>query len=122
MPTILIVDDSRFQHSVLRQILSPAGYSLLFAADGKQALEYLSTDEVDCVLADLIMPEMRGATLLETLRDQGSRVPVVVLTADIQEHVRQECLELGARAVLHKPANPDLLLRTLYEILGEAVP
>lgn len=121
MPTILIVDDSRFQHSVLRAILAPAGYSLHFASNGKEALERLNDDQtgedIDGVLIDLIMPEMRGTDLLEILRQRGNTVPVVVLTADIQEHVQRECLALGARAVLHKPVRADLLRQTLAEAL-----
>ena len=126
LPTILIVDDSRFQHSVLRAILAPTGYTLRFAHNGKEALEQLSDiqsgQDIDGVLIDLIMPEMKGTDLLEILRQQGSTVPVVVLTADIQDHVRRECLALGARAVLHKPAQADLLRQTLADILEGTAP
>jgi CheY-like chemotaxis protein len=115
----LIVDDSRFQHSVLRQILAPAGYELLFASNGKEALELLAGHDADLILADLIMPEMRGTTLLELLRDRGLDIPVVVLTADIQEHVAALCLELGARKVVHKPVKADALLRSIADVLGE---
>lgn len=118
MPTILIVDDSRFQHSVLRQILAPAGYSLLFATNGKEALDLLASHQVDLILADLIMPEMRGKTLLELLRDRDSEVPVVVLTADIQDHVAAECLDLGARKVVHKPVKSDVLLASIADALA----
>lgn len=122
VPTILIVDDSRFQHSVLRQILAPAGYSLLFASHGKEALELLAGHQVDLIIADLIMPEMRGMTLLELLRDRGNDVPIVVLTADIQEHVAAECLRQGARQVFHKPVKPEALLQAVADVLGEGAP
>lgn len=119
MPTILIVDDSRFQHSVLRQILAPAGYELLFATHGEEALEMLADHRVELIIADLIMPQMRGMTLLELLRERGSDVPVLVLTADIQEHVAAKCLDLGARSVIHKPVKAESLLQSIAEILQE---
>lgn len=135
MPTILIVDDSRFQHSVLRAILAPAGYTLRFATNGREALEQLSEGQTDgaanvtgvaevtdAVLIDLIMPEMKGTELLKILQQQGHTVPVVVLTADIQDHVRLECLTLGARAVLHKPVLPDELRQTLANVLEGTAP
>ncbi len=119
MPTILIVDDSRFQHAFIRKALASEDYSLLFASNGKEALDTLDDSHVDCVVADLIMPEMRGVTLLETLRQREVAVPIVILTADIQQHVRQQCLDLGAREVLHKPVAEEDLRRTLAEILAE---
>ncbi len=118
MPTILIVDDSRFQHAFLRNALASDGYQLLFASNGKEALAALDESHVDCVVADLIMPEMRGVTMLETLRQRKADVPVVILTADIQQHVRQQCLDLGAREVLHKPVAEEDLRRTLAEVLA----
>ena len=64
------------------------------------------------------MPDMRGRALLETLRDRGSEIPIVVLTADIQEPVEAECLELGAARVLHKPIRPEALTGALAEVLA----
>ena len=57
----------------------------------------------DCVLLDLIMPDLGGLQTLKALRQQGSNVPVIVLTADVQEPIREECVDLGAVDVLHKP-------------------
>lgn len=122
MATILIVDDSRFQHTMLRQILEPAGYSLHFAGNGQQALEMLDRYPIDGVIADLIMPEMRGTTLLEKIQARAQSLPVVILTADIQEHVRSECLALGAKRVLHKPVRSGELLEALSDIFAETSP
>ncbi len=118
MPKILIVDDSAFQQTFVKNALTSQGYEIVAVKDGLEALDALETQEVDCIVADLIMPRMRGMALLETLKERGSDTPVVILTADIQEHVREACMALGARAVLHKPVRPDLLRRTLAEVLG----
>ncbi len=119
MTTVLIVDDSGFQRSFLRKALVEDGYRVLEAANGKQALEVAAAERPDCILTDLIMPDMRGLALLETLQQAGSEIPVVVLTADIQERVEAQCLELGAARVLHKPVKPARLKDTLAEVLSE---
>ncbi len=121
MPTILIVDDSGFQRSFLSKALVEGGYRVLEAANGEEALEIAAAEGPDCILTDLIMPDMRGMALLEILQKQKSRVPVVVLTADIQERVEVECLELGAARVLHKPVKPAKLRETIAEVLSDQV-
>ncbi|MCP3959474.1 MAG: response regulator [bacterium] len=118
MATILIVDDSAFQRSFLRKALTEAGYDVQEAGDGEQALAVKNTQRPDCILTDLIMPDMRGLALLEALRDQGSEIPTIVLTADIQEGVEKRCLELGAARVLHKPVKPGVLASAVAEVLA----
>ncbi len=122
MATILIVDDSGFQRTFLSKKLGEGGYRVLEAVNGTEALERAAADRPDCILTDLIMPDMRGLELLETLQQRGSTIPVVVLTADIQERVEARCLELGAARVLHKPVKPDRLRAAIAEALagGEA--
>lgn len=122
MATILIVDDSSFQRSFLRKALTADGHDVLEARDGAEGLRLVEQHRPDCILADLIMPETRGMTLLETLKEQGEAPPVLVITADIQESVRQQCLELGAREVLHKPVDPDELRRQVAEMLNGGGP
>jgi CheY-like chemotaxis protein len=117
LPTILIVDDSAFQQTFVKNVLAPQGYELLAASNGLEALDLLEEREVDCVIADLIMPKMRGMKLLEVLGEKNFQVPVIILTADIQEHIREQCLALGARAVLHKPVRPQVLCQTVAEVL-----
>ncbi len=118
MATVLIVDDSGFQRSFISKALKEGGYRVAEAGNGKQALEVVEAERPDCILTDLIMPDMRGLALLETLQQAGSEIPVVVLTADIQERVEAQCLELGAVRVLHKPVKPERLKETIAEVLG----
>lgn len=58
------------------------------------------------------------ASRAEGLRESRSPIPVIVMTADIQHQVREQCLALGARSVLHKPVDPETLRQTVTEILG----
>ena len=103
MEKILVVDDSTFQRGKIVQILQSAGYQTDQCTNGREALELLSTQRPLVVLLDLLMPEIDGFGVLETLYRRGNKIPVVVLTADIQETQRQRCLELGAVEFLNKP-------------------
>ena len=102
MALLLIVEDSWLSRRVLCKMLQQKGYETVEAASGPQALEMLPRISPDCILLDLLMPEMEGREVLKILREQGSKIPVIVVTADIQKTTRCECLELGAIAVINK--------------------
>ncbi|RMF01175.1 MAG: response regulator, partial [Chloroflexi bacterium] len=87
------------------------------ASNGRQALDKLTANPPDCMLLDLTMPGMDGFDVLNVMKRKNLAVPVIVLTADIQDVVRDECLELGAAYVLHKPPRHDELLQALSAIL-----
>ncbi|MCP4397367.1 MAG: response regulator [bacterium] len=106
MAKILIVDDSLFQRRSIRRILKVAGYEIQEAGDGRQGLELLTAFVPDCIILDILMPDLDGLGFFRKLQEQGEKPSVIVLTADIQETTRQECLELGAKVVMHKPIAP----------------
>jgi len=106
MAKILIIDDSVFQRRSIRKILSVDEHDIQEAANGHQGLETLATFTPDCILLDILMPDMNGLSFLKALQQQGATVPVIVLTADIQDTTSQECLKLGAKEVIHKPLLP----------------
>ena len=118
MALILIVDDSSTMRKAIRKIVKAEGHDTLEAPDGREGLEIAATHAPDCILLDLIMPEVDGLEVLKALRERGSKIPVVVLTADIQEIVRKECLELGATAFINKPLIGNKLLDTIQKALG----
>lgn len=117
MSRILIVDDSKFQRANLRILLSKQGYHTEEASNGRQALEMLTANPPDCMLLDLTMPGMDGFDVLNVMKRKELSIPVIVLTADIQDVVRNECLELGAANVLYKPPRQDELRQALTAIL-----
>ncbi len=118
MALILIVDDSSFQRRVIRSLVRQAGYETEEAGNGRAGLEQVAARKPDCILTDLLMPELGGLELLETLREQGTAIPVIIITANIQESVRRRCLELGAAAVVNKPVRQEELLPALEKALG----
>ncbi len=106
MAKILVIDDSAFQRRTVRKILEVDDHEIQEAANGRIGLEVFETFNPDCILLDILMPEVNGLIFLQQLRSQGATTPVVVLTADIQETTCQECLKLGAKEVVHKPLLP----------------
>ncbi len=109
MALLLIVEDSWLSRRVLCKMLKEKGYEIIEAASGPEALEILRSKSPDCILLDLLMPEMEGREVLKILREQGSKIPVIVITADIQKTTRSECLELGAIAVINKIPDSEVL-------------
>jgi twitching motility two-component system response regulator PilH len=66
-------------------------------------LEKIRNDSPDLVLLDILMPQVSGLSVLKKLESEDIEVPVIVITADIQDSTKRECLELGARDVFYKP-------------------
>ena len=121
MALILIVDDSSFQRSVIRNLLRAAGHVTDEAENGRAGLTKVAARKPDCILTDLLMPELGGLELLETLREQGTAIPVIIITANIQESVRRRCLELGAAAVVNKPVSQEELFPAIEKALGDTI-
>jgi len=121
MAVVLIVDDSAYQRRVIRKVVQRAGHQAMEVSDGQEALKVIPSKVPDCILMDLIMPVISGLGVLKALAGQGSRIPVIVVTADIQESVRKQCLELGAHTVLNKPINEDKLLSAIQNALDSKV-
>ena len=118
MALILVIDDSTFQRHMIRTMVESAGHHVLEAGNGREGLQLLGSKKPDCVLMDLIMPELNGFSMLKAFQGSHSKIPVVIVTADIQQSTYKQCLELGAVAVLNKPLRPDELHETIEKALG----
>ena len=118
MSLILGIDDMSMERCRLRQLVEREGHDFIDAANGLEALALIGERRPDCILSDLMMPEMDGFALLAVLQERGNRIPVIVLTADRQESTRAECERLGAVAVLHKSWDPQALAALLREQLA----
>ena len=116
MATILIIDDSRFTRSNIAKVLRNNQYEVLEADNGVTGLDMIIKHNPDFVITDLLMPEMDGFELLENLRSRGIAVPVIVMSADIQETTRRRILELGAKTLLNKPFQGTTLLDVLHNL------
>jgi len=103
MALILIVEDAQVTRRMIGKILLAEGHTLLEASNGREGLEIALERHPDCILLDLLMPELEGQEVLMELQARNVTIPAIVLSADIQETTRQQCLNLGAIAVLNKP-------------------
>jgi DNA-binding NtrC family response regulator len=117
---VLIVDDEPNVRLVLGTALSSVGYEVVEAEDGTKALEQLRSDggRFDLVLLDLQMPRIDGMALLSRLRDAGSIVPVVILTAHGSIPEAVTAMKLGAIDFLTKPITPEALRRVVAEVIA----
>ncbi len=118
MASVLIIDDSAYMRSKIRDIVKIDGYDVMEADDGMSGLQVACTRKPDCIILDLIMPEMDGLKILKTLHGQNLKIPVIVVTADIQVSVQKQCLALGAAALLNKPPQERDLLMAVREALS----
>lgn len=111
MKTILIVDDEPKLREVVSSYLKKNGFRTLEASNGKDALHYISAENVDFVVLDLMLPDMSGEEICQTIRRQFS-VPILMLTAKINEKDRIKGLSIGADDYMIKPFSPrELVLR-----------
>ena len=117
MASILVIDDSKFQCKIISKMLTELGHSPQVADDGNHGLELIKTNDYDCVTLDLLMPEPDGFQILQKIRESGNNIPVVIISADIQESSKERCNELGANAFLNKPPSKAELGMTLNNII-----
>lgn len=105
---ILVVDNEPQILRVLSRSLASEGYEIRVASDGEEALAVLSDWTPDMVITDLAMPKMDGLELCRRLRTISS-IPIIVLSASSEEHVKVEALDLGADDYITKPFSMDEL-------------
>lgn len=107
---LLLAEDERALSKALTAILERNNYSVDAVYDGRTALDYLDADNYDGVILDIMMPEADGITVLKELRERGSRVPVLLLTARSEVEDKVLGLDAGANDYLTKPFHSRELL------------
>ena len=118
MALVLITDDAAFARRMIRKAVQADGHEVIEAANGKECLEMVAANSPDCIISDLLMPELDGFGVLQALKNQESQIPVIILSADIQENVRQRCLDLGAFMMLKKPPKAPEIIEALRKALS----
>lgn len=117
---ILIVDDERDTLGLIELTLQTAGYQVTTAVSGAQALSLLEEDTFSLLLLDIMMPDMTGFQIIETLREKGASLPpIVFLTAKGRVEDVEMGQKLGAVAYLKKPTTRGDLLDTIQKALGK---
>jgi DNA-binding response OmpR family regulator len=115
-PTVLVVEDEPTVAEVVSVYLERAGYRVVVASDGQEALEILESQSPDLVVLDLTLPEVDGLEITRWLRARGE-VPIIMLTARREEVDRILGLELGADDYMVKPFSPQELVSRVKAVL-----
>jgi two-component system chemotaxis response regulator CheY len=114
---VLVVDDSKLMHKMYEVMLRQ--YALVYASDGRQALERLRDHEdIDLVLLDVNMPNMNGLEFLAQLRADPSRalLPVVIISTEGRDEDTVRGLEAGATAYIKKPFHSEEILDVIARL------
>ncbi len=120
MTTILVVDDEPLIAMALEATLDDAGYSIVTAANGRQALERLSeTPRPDLVLLDMMMPVMSGPAMLAAMAAHPDLdgIPVIVLSSLPERAIRDRTTNVAR--ILQKPYTAQEVLEAIASVLGE---
>lgn len=117
MRNILIVDDSDVDLMMIESLLKARGFLCVTAGDGMQALEKLKEWTIDLVLTDLNMPKMDGLELVQAMRKDYPRVPVILTTGAGSEETAAEALSLGASSYIPKHKLPEMLYHSVQRVL-----
>lgn len=118
MTRILVVDDAAFSRRMICKFLKADGYEILEASNGWEGLELVKLHPPDCVLTDLLMPELNGFDFIKMLQEQGFNIPTIIISADIQEASRDQGYELGAVSFLNKPPKEAELRNAVRQVIG----
>ena len=116
---ILVVDDEPFILRSVTYVLRKAGFDVLEAHHGEEALQVIRAHHPALVFLDVMMPRRNGFEVLQTMKDEGllQESAVILLTAKGQESDRVRGKELGARDYMTKPFSPMLIVKMAKEIL-----
>jgi CheY-like chemotaxis protein len=115
--TILVVDDEAGIQKLMRKVLSAAGYDVMAAMDGREALELLKGSKVDLVVTDLVMPEMEGLEMIQSIRKERPEVKIIAMSGMFGGQFLRSARLLGAHATLVKPFQPRDLLEAVRRVL-----
>jgi DNA-binding response OmpR family regulator len=118
--TILIADDEEDLRELVAYRLVQSGHTVLEARDGEEALRLATKQAPDIAVLDVMMPRMDGYQLTRRLREAPAteHIPVILLTARVQETDISRGFEAGADDYLRKPFNPDELMARIRAVLG----
>ena len=118
--TIMIVDDSASVREVVGIALKRAGYDVIEASDGAQALARLTGQKINLIISDVNMPNMDGISFVRAAKQLPAYkfTPIVMLTTEVNESKKQAGKEAGARAWMVKPFQPEQMLAAVNKLVG----
>ena len=118
--TIMIVDDSASMRQVVGIALKDAGYDLIEAADGKEALSKLDGTKIHLIVSDINMPNMDGISFVKEVKQNPKYkfTPIIMLTTEVNQAKKEAAKEAGAKAWVTKPFQPKTLLEAVSKLIA----
>ena len=118
--TILIVDDSASVRQVVSIALKGAGYDVIAAGDGKEALSKLDGQRIHLIISDVNMPNMDGITFVGEAKKLPAYkfTPIIMLTTESQEEKKKQAQSAGAKAWVTKPFQPEQMLSAVSKLIA----
>ena len=118
---VLIVDDDPIMHQLVKRHLERAGYEMLSATNGLEAIDVATRELPHLIVMDVMMPEVDGLESMRRLRksEATKAIPVIVVTANVNEYEasQRESKAIGAAAFLTKPLSPARLVQEIQRVL-----
>ena len=118
-PSILLVEDEENLHEALKLNLELEGYEVTSAFDGAAALQTIDNEYFDLIILDVMLPEMDGINVAETIRISNNEVPILILSAKNSSADRVLGLKKGADDYLTKPFNLEELLLRVHKLINK---
>ncbi|MDR2876625.1 MAG: response regulator [Chromatiales bacterium] len=120
MASILIADDSPSMRRMVATTLRTAGHEVIEVEDGSAALSVAEQNSFDVIISDMNMPGMTGIELVEALRNRSlhQHAPILMLTTETSEDLKERARKAGASGWLGKPFNPEQLISVVYRVLA----
>jgi CheY-like chemotaxis protein len=115
---LLVADDDLDIREMLRDRLTAAGYTVITASDGKEALYLLQDREFHGIILDIGMPQMSGLDVLSKVHSEKPTIPIIIITAASSEERALLSLQAGAHAYLLKPFDPGRLIELIEQVAG----
>ena len=123
MARILVIDDDPDTRAMLEQTLTPAGYEVILAADGREGVERYRASPADLVITDLYMPNQDGSETIRELRSCSSEVAIIAMSGTTNTGTLLSIAQnVSAVGILPKPFVADELIAAVARALGERSP
>ncbi len=115
---VLIVDDEEMAIKLVEHQLEIDGFEIVTTTDGREAMDLIKSEEPDLVISDIMMPFMSGLELLELIKSEKKKIPVILVSALDDVEVIQTAIGMGADDFVIKPVNTDELSLRVKRVLA----
>lgn len=121
---VLVVEDNKTNQFIAKSILEQGGFTVFLAGNGKEGVDVFLQEEnrLDVILMDLHMPVMNGYEATTSIRQTGSVIPIIAMTADAVAGVQEECARVGIDRYVSKPFEPEAFIKTIVDTVREVNP